>query len=109
MRLAGPAADPGTAADLANESVRWTCDPDAGASCYRFPAATNLTAPTGTTPIPLMAMFSGFGPAAVGAPAQQQIVGIQWQANSAPPADPDGGSQLGCTAVLRLDDIKFIP
>ncbi len=38
----------------------------------------------------------------------KQVVGIQWQANSAAPLDPDGGSQLGCTVEIRIDDIKFV-
>ena len=38
----------------------------------------------------------------------KQVVGIQWQANSAAPVDPDGGAQLGCNVEIRIDDIKFI-
>ena len=38
----------------------------------------------------------------------KQVVGIQWQANSAPPVDPDGGAQLGCNVEIRIDDIKFV-
>ena len=40
------------------------------------------------------------------APMAKQLVGIQWQANSASP--PDGGTQMGCNVELRIDDIKFI-
>jgi hypothetical protein len=84
-----------------------TCDPDAGASCYRFPAATMLTIPD-VTPVTITAPFTSFNnPSGSTIMTPTQIVGIQWQVNSGAP--PDGGSQAGCAVELHIDDIKFIP
>jgi hypothetical protein len=82
-----------------------TCDQTAG-SCYRFPAAINLAAP-GATPMTVTVPFANFTQNAEATMAKQ-VVGIQFQANSAPPVDPDGGSQLPCTVEIRIDDIKFV-
>ena len=83
-----------------------TCDPDAGASCYRFPAATALAIPD-VTPMTITAPFASFNnPSSSTIPMATQIVGIQWQVNSGAP--PDGGTQAGCTVELHLDDIKFV-
>jgi hypothetical protein len=82
------------------------CDPDAG-SCYRFPTSTNFTTGS-TTPMTLTIPFSMFTPVAQMGTFQQQLVGLQFQLQSAPPVDPDGGVQLSCTAELRIDDVKFV-
>jgi hypothetical protein len=82
-----------------------TCDTNA-TTCYRFPAATTLAIP-GATPMAVTVPFANFTQNAEATMAKQ-VVGIQWQANSAPPVDPDGGSQLGCNVEIRIDDIKFI-
>jgi hypothetical protein len=82
-----------------------TCD-STMTTCYRFPAATNLAVP-GATPMTVTVPFANFTQNAEATMAKQ-VVGIQFQANSAPPVDPDGGSQLGCTVEIRIDDIKFI-
>jgi hypothetical protein len=76
------------------------CDDSAGGSCYNFPAATGLPAPStdATKPTLVSIPFSSFGGSVDPAPAQ--IVGLQWQVNSA------GGQ---CDVGLRLDDIRFIP
>jgi len=81
-----------------------TCNPDAG-SCYAFPAAPNLTIPT-ATPMTITLPFTAFTTNPSMAPMAKQLVGIQWQANSAAP--PDGGTQAGCNVEIRIDDIKFI-
>ena len=69
-------------------------------SCYSFPAATNLAAPSPdpTMPTVVTIPFGSFGPSAMPAPAQ--LVGLQWQVNS---------STGACTVELRIDDISFIP
>ena len=69
-------------------------------SCYGFPAATNLAAPSPDITMPTLVSipFGSFGASVMPAPAQ--IVGLQWQVNSS------GGA---CTVELRLDDIAFIP
>jgi hypothetical protein len=41
-------------------------------------------------------------------PFQGQVVGLQWQIESDPPADPDGGLQLACTVEIRIDEIDFV-
>lgn len=82
-----------------------TCDTTAG-TCYRFPAAINLAAPT-ATPTTVIVPFANFT-LNTEATMAKQVVGIQWQANSAAPLDPDGGSQLPCTVEIRIDDIKFV-
>ena len=50
----------------------------------------------------ITALFAGFSnPAGSTIPTRTQIVGLQWQANSA------AGTGT-CTVELRIDDIKFI-
>lgn len=83
-----------------------TCDNSTAGNCYRFPAAINLAAP-GATPMTVTVPFASFAQNAETTMAKQ-VVGIQWQANSAPPVDRDGGSQLPCTVEIRIDDIKFV-
>ncbi len=82
------------------------CDTTAG-SCYAFPAATNLAVPTATA-MTITVPFTDFSHNPSVAPMASQLVGIQWQANSAPPLDPDGGMQIGCTVEIRIDDVKFV-
>ncbi len=82
-----------------------TCDATA-MTCYSFPAAINLAAPT-ATPTTVTVPFADFT-LNTSATMAKQVVGIQWQANSAPPVDPDGGAQLGCNVEIRIDDIKFV-
>jgi hypothetical protein len=83
-----------------------TCDPDAGASCYRFPAATMLPHPD-VTPMTITKLFTDFNnPSGSAIPTPTQIVGIQFQVNSG--AAADGGAQPGCTVELHIDDIKFV-
>ena len=76
-------------------------------TCYVFPAATGLAIPT-ATPTTITVPFANFTQSPSEMPMAAQLVGIQWQANSAPPVDPNGGSQLGCNVEIRIDDIKFI-
>jgi hypothetical protein len=76
-------------------------------SCYTFPSAPLVLALT-STPQVVTIPFTDFVPAATGLPAPQQVVGLQWQIQSAAPADPDGGAQIGCTVELRVDDIDFV-
>jgi hypothetical protein len=78
-----------------------TCNPDAGASCYRYPAVANLAVPTATatTYTEAFTLFNNPSSSAIATPAQ--VTGIQWQVNSA-------SSGTGtCTVELRLDNIKF--
>jgi hypothetical protein len=69
-------------------------------SCYSFPSATGLPAPSADLANPTMvtAPFSSFGSSVMPAPAQ--IVGLQWQVNS---------SSGSCTVELAIDNIGFIP
>ncbi|HXD25042.1 MAG TPA: hypothetical protein VN609_03875 [Propionibacteriaceae bacterium] len=77
-----------------------TCNPDAGASCYRYPTTT-LTAPT-TTATTFTEGFTLFNnPASSPIATPTQITGIQWQVNS---ANSGAGT---CTVELRIDNIKF--
>jgi hypothetical protein len=82
------------------------CDPDAGASCYNFPSApVTLTTSPQTFTLP----FTAFTTTATQInPFPGQVVGLQWQFTSGPPADPDGGTQPTCTAEIRIDDISFV-
>ncbi len=77
-----------------------TC-PAAG-TCYRFPAVANLANPTpaGMTYTQAFTAFSN--PASSTIPARTQIVGVQFQVNSA-----NSGTGT-CAVVLRIDDIKFV-
>jgi len=83
-----------------------TCDSNA-MTCYRFPAAINLPVPT-ATPMTITLPFASFTQNPSVADMTKQLVGIQWQANSAAPLDPDAGVQLGCNVEIRIDDIKFV-
>jgi hypothetical protein len=69
-------------------------------SCYSFPAAANLAAPSidATMPTLVQIPFSAFKAGTM--PTPPQIVGLQWQVNS---------SSGACTVELRIDDIDFIP
>jgi len=75
------------------------CDPNT-TSCYSFPAARNLPAPSTdpTKPTLVTIPFSAFTASVM--PAPNQLVGLQWQINS---------SSGACTVELRIDDIDFIP
>jgi hypothetical protein len=70
-------------------------------SCYSFPAARNLPAPSMNPASPTLVTlpFSGFVGTSV-MPPTAQLVGLQWQVSSS------GGP---CTVELRIDDIDFIP
>jgi hypothetical protein len=75
-----------------------------GASCYYFPASPNITlASTPTIVTVALAAFTGV-PHTM--PIEGQLVGLQWQLDSAPVVD--GGAQATCTLEVRLDDIDFI-
>lgn len=70
-------------------------------SCYSFPAATGLPAPSTDTanPTQVMIPFSSFAQSGM-MPAPKELVGLQWQVNA---------SGAGCTVELRIDDVGFIP
>jgi hypothetical protein len=73
-----------------------TCNPDGGAGCYRFPAAP-LTMPVAATYVVPFASFDNPASSPIATPTQ--VVGVQWQVNSA------GGR---CMVELRIDDIRFV-
>ena len=78
-----------------------TCNPDAGASCYRFPAVANLAVPTATASTYTEAFTLFNNPSTSAIPTPSQVTGIQWQVNS-------GSSGSGtCTVELRIDNIIF--
>ena len=69
-------------------------------SCYSFPAARNLPAPSTDPANPTLVQipFSSF--TNVMMPAPPQLVGLQWQISS---------SSGACTVELRIDDVDFYP
>jgi hypothetical protein len=67
-------------------------------NCFRFPTAT-ATAPTATATTYTLPITSFSNP--VGSTVRSQVVGIHWQANSG------NSGTTGCTASIRIDDIKF--
>ena len=76
-----------------------TCN-SATTTCYNFPAVSNLTFPAATA-TPYTALFALFSnPSQSTIMTRTQIVGVQWQVQSAA-----GGT---CTVELRVDDIKFV-
>jgi hypothetical protein len=87
------------------------CDPDAGASCYRFPASPDLAAmimANGATPTTLTIKFADYTTAYTHVmPVPGQFVGLQWQLESGA-ALTDGGAQPNCTVEIRIDDINFV-
>jgi len=77
-----------------------TCNPDGGASCYRFPTVSSLAAPTATATTYTEAFTAFNNPSSSTIATPKQVVGIQWQVNSA--------SGTGtCTVELRIDNVKF--
>jgi hypothetical protein len=77
-----------------------TCNPDAGTTCYSYPAVTGLATPTATTTT-YSEPFMTFTPTSTTTNTRNQLVGIQWQLNSA------NGTGT-CTGVeLRIDNITF--
>ena len=82
------------------------CDPSAaGASCYSFPQM-KLASPTGMVTVHFSDLAGGMptGASAIAA----QIVGLQWQFQSAAPATA-GGPQTDCTGInLTIDDVQFV-
>jgi hypothetical protein len=78
-----------------------TCNPDAGASCYRFPAVANLAVPTAAASTYTEAFTLFDNPSSSATPTPSQVIGIQWQVNSA-------SSGTGtCTVELRIDNVTF--
>jgi hypothetical protein len=78
-----------------------TCNPDAGASCSRYPAVANLAVPAATATIYTepFTLFNNPSSSPIATPTQ--VVGLQWQVNSA-------SSGTGtCTVELRIDNVKF--
>jgi hypothetical protein len=67
-------------------------------TCYAYPAVANLAAP-GATLTPYTELFTAFTPASSAAATATQVVGVQWQVTSS--------SSAGCTAELRIDNIRF--
>jgi hypothetical protein len=83
-----------------------TCD-STMKTCYQYPTVGNLPDP-GTAGMTYTLPFSMFTTTAtLAAPAQQQIVGIQWQVNSGAPTT-DGGPQPACVVGVAIDDVKFV-
>lgn len=75
-------------------------------SCYEFPTSPSITlTPTPTT---FTVPFSALTAAATHAmPPPSEVVGLQWQLDSAAAA-VDGGAQTACTVEVRIDDIDFV-
>ncbi len=67
-------------------------------NCYAYPLVGNLAVP-GATATVYTELFSAFTPASTVAATPTQVVGIQWQVTAS--------SSAGCTAELRIDNIKF--
>jgi hypothetical protein len=89
-----------------NQAPPGGCDPDAGASCFQFPASPSVTLTT--APQTITVPWGDFTTGATHAtPFQGQIVGLQWQLESGASLT-DGGPQTSCTIEVRLDDIDFI-
>ena len=79
-----------------------TCNPDAGVSCYQYPAVASLTFPTATASTYTEAFTLFTNPSNSTITTRSQVVGVQWQVNSA-------SSGTGtCTVELRIDNIKFL-
>ena len=75
-----------------------TCNTAGAGGCYRYPAAT-LAMPVAATYVVPFTSFNN--PASSAIPTAMQIVGVQWQANSA--------SGTGtCTVELHIDDVRFV-
>jgi hypothetical protein len=75
-----------------------TCNPAGANGCYRYPAAT-LAMPVAATYVVPFTSFNN--PASSTIATAMQVVGVQWQANSA--------SGTGtCTVELHIDDVRFV-
>jgi hypothetical protein len=89
---------------LQTQDQRATTDTDptggtCASNCYRYPLAGGLAAPSGTGTVYTEAFSAFNNPANSAIPTPSQVVGIQWQVMSS--------STNGCTAQLRIDNIKF--
>ena len=77
-----------------------TCNPDAGTSCYAYPAVMSLAAPTATATT-YSEPFTTFSPTSTVTNTRNQLVGIQWQLNSA------SGTGTCSGVEIRIDNITF--
>jgi hypothetical protein len=80
------------------------CDPNMS-GCYAFPTAPSITLTP--TPTPFTLPFSSFTGVPHAMPIAGQIVGLQWELDSAA-AVVDGGPQTACDVEVRVDDIDFV-
>jgi hypothetical protein len=80
------------------------CDDSVSGNCYKFPQV-KLATTTGPVTVRFADLTGGMpvGAAAIAA----EIVGLQWQFQSAAPV-ADGG-QIDCPANLTIDDVMFVP
>jgi hypothetical protein len=82
----------------ATDPTGGTCNPDGANGCYRYPAAT-LAMPVAASYVVPFTSFNN--PASSTIATAMQVVGVQWQANSA--------SGTGtCTVELHIDDVRFV-
>ncbi len=88
-------------AEQRHQPERRDLQPDAGASCYRYPAVSGLDGADGHGD-DLHARRSppSATPPSSTIPTRNQVTGIQWQVNSA------NGTGT-CTVELRIDNITF--
>jgi hypothetical protein len=83
-----------------SQSPPGLCDP-ATMSCYGFPASPSVALTT--TPTTFTVPFSSLTPLATHAnPIPGQLVGLQWELDSA------GAAQPACDVEVRIDDIDFL-
>jgi len=85
-------------------------DPDAGVSCYQFPASPSVTLTS--SPQTFTFALSDTGGDFTSSythvnPIRGQIIGLQWQLESGAPTE-DGGAQTECMGEIRIDDVSFV-
>jgi hypothetical protein len=76
------------------------------ASCYGFP---QVPVTIGTDPIVVtFASLENTGTPTMAVDFAKEIIGFQWQFQS-PAADPDGGTQVGCTGInVTVDNVMWL-
>jgi hypothetical protein len=87
-------------------SNRGGCDSSISGNCYHFPQATVPFAAGSTTVT--FAQLEGTGMPTTAAAFKAEMVGLQWQFQSA--AGVDGGLQVDCTGIaMTVDDVELVP
>jgi hypothetical protein len=76
-------------------------------NCYQFP---RVPVQIGSAPVTVtFSQLENTGTPAMAEDFAKEIIGFQWQLQSASPADADGGAQSACTGIsVSVDDVSWV-